>query len=60
MVILENIIILALFGGALGYVLKKVFSVFFKKNGDASGACASCSAGSCGSVKDFEAISHPN
>lgn len=52
MVILENILILSLFGGALGYVIKLITKPFFKNEG-AGGSCSSCEGG-CSSIPKFE------
>jgi hypothetical protein len=54
MVVIENILILALFGGALGYLIKKGSDRFILKNGKNQSGCSSCSSGSCNSIPDFE------
>lgn len=50
MVILENIVIIALFGGALGYIFRLVTKSFTK--GESSG-CASCSGGCHTNIPEF-------
>ncbi|MGR3809476.1 hypothetical protein [Jiulongibacter sp. NS-SX5] len=57
MVVLENIIIIAVFGGALGYLIKKGSERFISKNA-ASEGCSSCgSSGGCSThIPDFDQI----
>ncbi len=53
MILLENLLILAFFGTAAGFLIKKVASPFLKKSQAYSG-CASCSSGSCSSISKLE------
>jgi hypothetical protein len=52
MIIVENLIILAVFGVAIGFIIKKISGPFLKKNTNA-GSCSSCT-GSCSSIPKFE------
>ena len=50
MVILENIVIIALFGAALGYIIKLISKAFIK--GESAG-CASCGGGCHTQIPEF-------